>query len=232
MSGISGVYRIRNKVNNHIYIGSSTDVYHRKRNHKAKLRLGTSDHTLLQEAVNEFGLNNFKFKVLLICDPDMLLYYEQACIDKFKPEYNMCPNAESSRGIKRSEEFRRKTSESKMGNKNWEGRKHTEETKKKLSEAKKGNKYGIGNKSHTGQIPWNKDLKYSEETRKKMSGRKHSEETKQKMCRRKHSEESKRKMAEAQKKRFATQGMPEESKRKMSEAQKKRFAAQRQSTDE
>ena len=145
---VSGIYCINNEVNNHIYIGSSRNLQIRKRGHKSTLKRGISGHTILQAAVNEFGIKNFKFKILLICDPNMLLYYEQACIDKFKPEYNAEPTAESSRGIKRSKDFIRRMSVSLMGNTNAKARKgrhypkisealkgmpHSEETKKKMS---------------------------------------------------------------------------------------------------
>lgn len=73
----------------------------------------------------------------------------------------------------------------------------TDEHRKKLSESLKGNKNGVGNKTRflKGVIPWNKNKKgyrlwpngrvFSEETKKRMGisklGRKLSEETKRKM---------------------------------------------------
>lgn len=54
------------------------------------------------------------------------------------------------------------------------GRKHTEDTKKKISEANKGERNGMyGRKSpgsfKKGNIPWNKGIPCSEETKKKIS---------------------------------------------------------------
>lgn len=177
MSGISGVYWIRNKVTNHIYIGSSKNLRARKMRHQSDLRLNISHHPLLQAAVNELGLKNFSFRTLITCHPDMLKWYEQQFIDQWKPEYNMCPNACSSLGSKRSvkrvlsEETKRKIANSNKGKHNYlKGHITSEETKRKISESKMG--------SH-----------HSEETKRKMSkshkglltGKKLSEETKQKM---------------------------------------------------
>jgi group I intron endonuclease len=121
-----GIYWIRNKINNHIYIGHSVDLKSRRRSHKTELKRGVSPHRLLQEAADEFGLKNFSFRTLITCHPDMLLWYEQQFIDQWKPEYNIHPRADSSNGIKRSEEAKKNMSLAQTG------RTHSEETKMKM----------------------------------------------------------------------------------------------------
>lgn len=63
---------------------------------------------------------------------------EQYYIDLYNPEYNICKNAYSSIGIKRSEETCKKIGLSKIGNKNWLGKERDEETKTKISKSLKG----------------------------------------------------------------------------------------------
>lgn len=76
--------------------------------------------------------------------------------------------SELLKGRKRSEETKRKISEyakTRIGNKNpFYGRKHTEEAKRRISEVNKGE-----NSARYGKPPWNKGIKFSEDTRKKMS---------------------------------------------------------------
>jgi len=147
---------------------------------------------------------------------DLLLNRKQKCWDRY---YNvvavwpMCVDNSGKNnpnyGRKRSEETKKKISESQKGRK-----KHSEETRKKLSEANKGK-----NNPNYGK-------KFSEEHRKKISealkGKKRSEETIKRMSEvqkgRKHSEESKKKMSESQKGRKHS----EETRKKMSKAHKAR----------
>jgi group I intron endonuclease len=150
---ISGVYWIRNKVNNHIYIGSSKNVRSRIHNHKNQLCRQVSHHRLLQDAVNEYGIKNFSCRVLITCHPDMLFWYEQQFIDQWHPEYNIYPFADSPRGsipnigttgYKFSAESRAKMSASHMGHaptKGFTGHKFSKESIAKISAAGKGRVY-------------------------------------------------------------------------------------------
>lgn len=88
-----GIYQIHNLINNKIYIGSSTDVKQRLRWHKSKLRLNKHNNIHLQNAYNKYGDKNFIFKPIIVCNEDMLIWYEQRFIDQLKPEYNINPTA-------------------------------------------------------------------------------------------------------------------------------------------
>lgn len=101
--------------------------------------------------------------------------YEQQYLDFYKPEYNISPTAYSCRGIKRTEEFKKKVSEFQKGNKWSLGVYPSAETRAKLSAALIGNTRARGLK---GYVP-------SEEHRRKISstlmGHIHSEETRRKI---------------------------------------------------
>lgn len=143
----SGIYQIRNLVNNRIYIGSSKRLEHRKETHFSDLKLNRHHSRYLQRAYNKYREENFVFEILITCDPSMLIWYEQQFLDQWKPEYNINPNAKNCLGRKFTAETINKLRESHMGHK------HTDEQKIKFSLARKG---------HT----------VSEETRKKI-GAKH-----------------------------------------------------------
>jgi len=132
---------------------------------------------------------------------------------------NRTNGGDGSSGTIRSEETRRKISETSKG------RTFSEETKRKLSEASKGKSKPLFSEEHKRKISeTSKGRTFSEETRRKMSeaqrGRTHSDETRIKLSEthkgKTHSEESKIKMSRAQKGRTHS----EETKRKMSEAGK------------
>jgi len=86
------------------------------------LRNKTHSNARFQEAFNkwgEWGKTRMEWKVLLWCDPGTEIFWEQRCIDKFKPEYNMQERAGYGAQI---------------------GRQLSEETKKKISEGVKASK--------------------------------------------------------------------------------------------
>lgn len=59
-----GIYRIVNKVNNKIYVGSSTNIYERWKVHKNDLKENRHQNSHLQRAWNKYGEKNFKFEIL------------------------------------------------------------------------------------------------------------------------------------------------------------------------
>ena len=189
----TGIYKITNLVNGKIYIGASKDIEKRWGAHR-------NGHSDLAKEFQTFGLDNFKFEILLECPEDMLCQWERDMIclyDADDPEkgYNCKKNRPYS--LKRTEALK--------------GRKLSEETKRKISE------------SHKGCVAWNKGLKniYSDETRRKIS-----ETHKGKPAWNRgipHSEETRRKMSEALRGRKVwNKGIPlsEETKRKKSEKMK------------
>jgi len=128
-----GVYRIRNQVNGKCYIGSTSSCGFDKRfrKHRNDLKAQRHHSRHLQNAWNKYNFNTFVFEILLYCDPENCLLYEQVALDCFKPEYNVSPTAGSSLGIKRSAKSiakRRASMPDQSGENNpFYGKKHSQE---------------------------------------------------------------------------------------------------------
>jgi len=136
----TGVYTITNTINNKIYVGStSTSFREREVNHFSSLRRNCHSNIYLQNSVNKYGINNFKFEVLEECLPEYCVTTEQYWINMLdvtnpKLGYNKLYLAYSSLGYKHT-----KTSLAKMSLTQkafWSGKTHPLKGKK-ITEEKK-----------------------------------------------------------------------------------------------
>lgn len=107
----SGIYSI--SFGTDIYIGSASHLQKRKNAHLHGLRYAKHHNVIMQRLYDKYKEDNFQFKVLLICNKNNLLFYEQLMIDKLKPKLNISKDATSP----------------------MLGRKHSTETKLKMSNA-------------------------------------------------------------------------------------------------
>jgi group I intron endonuclease len=146
----SGIYWIRNKTNNKIYVGSSTDTRLRFNNHRSSLRRNIHVNPHLQRAWNMYGEDSFEIKLILPCNPELILFYEQQFLDQWKPEYNINVLAHKPNPRQYTQEERDKVSREHKGKIVSEetrekfrqrqlGKKFSEETKKKMGEKHRGN---------------------------------------------------------------------------------------------
>lgn len=131
--GKFGVYRFINKENGKSYIGSAVNFSRRFNEHFR----GDKSNIILQKAFKKYGLHNFSLQILEYCDKSLLTEREQYYLSTLKPEYNLSPTADSSLGVKHSEETRKKMSLGRMGEKNHNfGKNLSPETLRKISEVK------------------------------------------------------------------------------------------------
>ena len=112
---ISGVYAVRNKIKNKVYIGSSKNLKKRESRHFFLLKKNNHNCKEMQKDYNSIGLENFEFITLITCSEDMLFYYEQQFLDNFKEKYNSSPTAGSQLGFRHTKETKTKISLSKIG---------------------------------------------------------------------------------------------------------------------
>lgn len=111
----TGIYKIVNLINNKCYVGSTNNFNRRKKEHFRLLKQSKSHSSILQKAVNKYGIDNFKFEILCYCNYDFIYKIEQLFVDEIKPEYNQCLEIVTCP----------------------KGYKHTEKTKKRFSELAK-----------------------------------------------------------------------------------------------
>lgn len=82
----TGVYRITNLINGKVYVGSTRKSFvSRYTTHFEKLR--TDNHKAyphLQNAANKYGINNFEFEILEICDKEQCIEKETEWIAKLE----------------------------------------------------------------------------------------------------------------------------------------------------
>lgn len=188
------VYKIQSRAKSErVYIGSTSHVKKRWRDHIRELRGGRHGNKRLQRHFNKYGEDDLVFEIIEQYDSisrECLLAIEQRYLDSLNPYFNLCKIAGSNAGVKRSKEWCERLSKSLCGRKGaWTGKHHSEETKKKLSEILTGRE--ISDEWRKNLSEGHKGYKASEETRRKMSlaskgnksrlGHKASEETKRKM---------------------------------------------------
>jgi group I intron endonuclease len=111
------IYRIINNVNGKTYIGCSENYKRRWKEHIATLeRYGGCP--ALKSAMLKYGIENFKFEVMIICFDGDMEFYEPAYIKKYDTivpnGYNISPGGKATYGFK--------------------GKTHSGETKKKISD--------------------------------------------------------------------------------------------------
>ena len=117
---ISGIYQIKNKVNNKIYIGSSKDIYKRWRYHIANFKGNRHCNKYFQASWNKYGEDNFEFSILeKVTNLEDLKDIEQRYLLKLNPfkenGYNLCRTTESySFGYKLSDDTINKIKERKF----------------------------------------------------------------------------------------------------------------------
>lgn len=114
---ISGIYMIKNKIDNKLYIGQSKDVKCRWINHKSRLNCNNHPNNKLQNAWNKYGEENFDFILLEECNQDIIdereiywiSYYNSANRDY---GYNLSTGGECScEGVKLTQEQKDKMSQ-------------------------------------------------------------------------------------------------------------------------
>lgn len=130
----SGIYAIRNTINNKVYVGSATNLRKRMLTHISLLNSSKHHSKKLQSSWNKNGGSSFSVDVLeYVADVSDLIITEQKWIDSMlsygKKGYNMTPIAGSIIGSIRSEEAKKITAEKNRGSK------RSDETKKRISEA-------------------------------------------------------------------------------------------------
>lgn len=130
---ISGIYKIVNRINGHLYIGSTVHFKKRRTDHLWHLANGSHHSGYLQNAWNKYGSEQFEIILLEEVHESLLIEFEQKYIDRLLPCYNMRRTAEA-RGIHIfTQEIRDKISKSNTG------RRNTNEMKIAMARVKNGN---------------------------------------------------------------------------------------------
>jgi group I intron endonuclease len=165
MKIVSGIYCIKNIINNKMYIGSSVNMAKRFRYHIWRLKNNKHHSFLLQNAWNKYGQNSFVFEVLQETEVDLLIAEEQKWLDEkktYQPEngYNISNIAGSPLNLF-TEETRKKIS---LANK---GKIVTEETRKKMSQSRSGKPFSDEHKKAISD--GKKGKTFSEQHRKNLS---------------------------------------------------------------
>jgi group I intron endonuclease len=85
----TGIYKIKSKSQNKIYIGSSIDIERRWKCHTSNLKNQVHGNYKLQNIFNTCELIDLEFSILELCQPEERIEREQFWIDKLLPEINI-----------------------------------------------------------------------------------------------------------------------------------------------
>lgn len=102
-----GIYMIRNKINNKVYIGQTIDIDNRWMQHRSRLKCENHENKHLQAAYNLYGKDAFEYVLLEECNEDELdekeIFYIQY-YDSYNTGYNKDFGGQGCKGYKHSEE--------------------------------------------------------------------------------------------------------------------------------
>ena len=207
-----GIYVLKSPSGKY-YVGQCWDFDDRMKKYKS---LNVKKQRALYNALKHYGFA--AFEVVFTPYPKEMLDWAEvtliAAYGSFTGGYNCTKGGDGTKGMKHSDESKKKMSEANLG------RKHSDETKKKMSLSKMNNKHSLGYKPTTehkekirkamlGQKrifteEWKRNISKSKMNNKNALGYKHTDEAKEKMRNaklgkygKKHSAETKEKMRAA-----------------------------------
>lgn len=229
----SGIYAIKNLVNNKVYVGSTINFKDREYRHFYTLEKNKHKNPHLQLSFNKYGKNNFQFQIILYCELADFVKMENFYMNYFNStDRKYGYNIEDADRCVMSSETKIKISKALTGRKCPH---RTEETKNKISKSL------MGHVGHNLNQPMANETKikisqaltgkkkhlFSDEEKNRLrtlrTGVKHSEETKMKMSKSRKgripSEEHRKNLSKSQ----IGREFSEEHLKNLSEAQKRRW---------
>jgi group I intron endonuclease len=143
--GRSGVYLLINKVNNHTYVGSSTNLASRMRNYlnKAFLKSKQNINMPITKGLLKYDYENFTLLIIEYREPTFLIARETFYITHIVPYYNVLKQGYSSLGYKHTEETKKLLSELAKN------RVHSDQTKGLIARAVTGENNPFYNRNHS-----------------------------------------------------------------------------------
>lgn len=93
-----GIYKITNKINQHCYIGQSRCIEKRWKNHiNTSQNVNDNKYNYpLYRAFRKYGIDNFSFEIIEICNSDELNDKEKHWIKLYSPSYNQTEGGENN----------------------------------------------------------------------------------------------------------------------------------------
>ena len=160
MDNVAHLYKVTNKNTGEYYVGKHRGVTQETRN--GKLYWGSG--TRIQNQVKKYGTENFEYKILCVSNTDYIFELESKYVTKELLQDEFCLNIvtggrepPSKKGFQITEETRQKLKDRVPAGL---GQKRSEETKRKMSESALGRKHSEETiKKFIGRKPWNKDKK-------------------------------------------------------------------------
>ena len=137
---MQGIYYIKCKLNNKVYIGSSINIKERLYKHFWQLKNNRHKNQYLQNIFNKYGIDSLKKGIIMLCSKDKLKKLEQFFIDNNKNLINIIKEDVTRPSL--SKEVRLKISETLL-------RKH-----------KEGKITSNSGQFKKGHVPWQKGKKY------------------------------------------------------------------------
>lgn len=134
---LRGIYRIRNIINDKVYIGQTSENFKRRYlHHRWKLNNGSHDNSYLQRAYNKYGAENFVFEVVhIVEDTSLLDDLEILYIEQSDNRYNMLLGGGGRRGYAMKDSTKKLIG--KANKEHMTGRVASEKTKQKMSTSQK-----------------------------------------------------------------------------------------------
>jgi group I intron endonuclease len=127
-----GIYRIKNKINEKCYYGSSKNIEKRWKTHLNQLRNKKHVNCILQNAWNKYGEDNFIFEIVEECELEILFDTEQKYLDTCG-DYNIGLKAIGGDNISKNPNKNIIVENIRKGNKLWMDNLSDEEIKERFS---------------------------------------------------------------------------------------------------
>lgn len=97
----TGIYKFQNQINGHIYIGQSTDIERRYKQHLYDAKHPERPNTGIEDPIRKYGIENFSFSIIQLCEEEKLderEIYWIAYYDSYYHGYNKTKGGKSLRG--------------------------------------------------------------------------------------------------------------------------------------